>query len=690
MRKIFVDDINAFSLIRVVLCCFGLSLKPIHVYYFEIGSTSRTALRWLGRVLPIRAKEVDYSESDIIGDDGSSWYSTKWNDLREVCYQISRVELNDHPLIQKVGEKFGHSKVLVYLEGLIRQDLESLMLDMRVIEYFRRSWDVDNDKQTEFLVKRTPWYRYLSVYSNKLGIRIVPYAHVSNRVPQFVGRLFRFAGNRVSFGKRTKDNSGKINVQSVRVDTEMPRKIAIPYGCRTLSFDPSINSDCFMLPYVKAEPGKVLLYFWRNDCPLDEEKREWLEGVGIRYVALNQTAVLCAGGPVWQPTFDAWMLNECKELSCWLLHCALALVAKKPEVSLWFAKKIPFFIVRYLYWRAFYNRFNIKMHLSHMSSGPDEIVANSALSSLGGISVSYMISSGHQFPMVSTADAVDVSFVFSMQEAEMKIRSGSRVAQYVATGYDHDISFEKVRDSARALRSQLQRNGAEFIICFFDENSVDDKKALGNHEYMAMDYRYLLGKLMDDPTLGLIFKPKKPKTLRFRLGSAAELLDEGLATGRCFMFSDGELATETLPNEASQAADVAIGLLWGLSAATESVLAGAPTLLMDRLRISHHPYYEWGRNNVVFDNWEKLFEVLSMYREGGISVPGFGDWGPVLDQIDPFRDGRAAERMGSYIDLLAKGIDAGLSTNETMEQAQRNYVALWGSNKVLDLRGNCK
>jgi len=686
MRRIFFDNINVFSLIRVVLCCFKLSPKPIQVYYFEISSTSGSCLRWLGRVLPVRAEEVDYSASDIIGDDSSSWYETESNDLREVCDQIRRVELNDHPLVQKMGKRFGHARAIIYLEKWIANDLKPVMLNMRVIEYFRRSWDVDNDEKTEFFVKKTPWHRYLSGYANKLGIRIVPYSHFGDRMHHLAGRVFHFPKYMVSFGKKMNGDPGKGDVQSVQGSRKITRKIAISFIGKGLSLDPSKNSDLFMLPYVKAEPGEVLLYFWRPDWPLNEEKRKWLEEAGIRYVPLNQMAVACGGIPVWQYNFDKGMLKEFKELGWSLFPHALALAAKKPGVSLWIARKMVLFIGRYSYWRAFYNKFNIKMNVTFQDWEVDQIPANSALSSLGGISVSYLISAGHHFPMVDKASAVDVHFVFSMRESENLIRSGSQVAQHVATGYNLDISFDKVRDSAKVLRSQLQRNGAEFIICFFDENSVDDKRVIWTNELMAVDYVYLLRKLMDDPTLGLIFKPKKPTTLRSRLGSTVELLDEALETGRCFMFSEGELATEALPNEASQAADVAIGMLIGLTAAAESVLAGTPTLLIDCFRMLHHPYYEWGRNKVVFDNWKKLFEAISMYREDRASVSGFGYWGPVLDHLDPFLDGRAAERMGSYIRWLAKGLDAGLSPNETMELARQRYVALWGSDKVLDLR----
>jgi hypothetical protein len=329
------------------------------------------------------------------------------------------------------------------------------------------------------------------------------------------------------------------------------------------------------------------------------------------------------------------------------------------------------------------------MHLTHTDWNPGSIAADIALSDLGGTSISYQVSAGMLFPTIAMASAVDVHFVFAPNAARIKLLSGSCISQSIAAGYNYDNSFVPVREKAIFLRRRLQDNGTQFIICFFDENSVSDKRSLWAHEKMAEDYIFLLNKILEDPTLGLIFKPKKPGTLRNRLGAAAQLLDAGLKTGRCFIFDgrEGELVTDALPNEASQAADVAIGILHGVTAAAESALAGTPTLLIDRFYIRQHPYYQWGRDKVVFDDWDRLFSVLTSYRRDRNSVPGFGDWTPVLDQLDPFRDGRAAERIGKYIEWLTEGMDIGLTREDTMERARKRYQNMWGSDKILDQRG---
>jgi hypothetical protein len=683
MLKLFVDNINFFSLFWVVLYWLKSRRKSIHIYYFAISPTSKTGLRLLGQVLPVHAEEVDYSAAEIIADLGPSWYKTESEDMLSLCHKIREVELKDHPLVQRMGHIFGPYKFQLYLEKLLAEDLKPVMHDIRVIEWFRRVWELDLDEETLFFINRTPWHRYFVEYSNRFGIRMVPYFAIRGRGKKFGKRLLRHVVNRVSVRPGSRSGSTEGDMPLVETDVKGDTKIAVPYIGKGLTVDPSKNSDLFMLPFVKSRSGQVLLYFFRNDCPLDEDKKKWLDGAGIKYVAVHRDAVACKGVQVWQFKFDSVMRNLYIGIGRWLFCSITTLVGRNLALSVWLIEKTSQFISQYSYWRGFYNEFNIKLHLSYFDWMADNIAATCALSNLGGLSVSYQVSAA-QFASLPFASAADVYFAFSLHGAKIKERSGSYISQYIAVGYNTDNSFGIVRGTSKLLRAELKRHGAKFIICYFDENSSDDKKVIWTHEHMRVDYVFLLRRLIEDSTLGLIFKPKKPNTLRARLGEVAELLDQGLATGRCFIFSQGELVTEALPNEASQAADVAIGFLHGITAATEAFLAGTPTLLIDRAYMYQHPYYKWGRDNVVFDNWDMLFAALTKYRHDPTSVPDFGDWAPVLDQLDPFVDGRAAERMGSYIHLLVKGIDKGLSITETLEQARQRYVELWDADKVVD------
>ena len=62
---------------------------------------------------------------------------------------------------------------------------------------------------------------------------------------------------------------------------------------------------------------------------------------------------------------------------------------------------------------------------------------------------------------------------------------------------------------------------------------------------------------------------------------------------------------------------------------------------------------------------------------------GFGDWSSIIHELDPFRDGLAAYRMGTYLKWLVDGFDNGLDREVIMLNAASKYKKLWGKDKVI-------
>ena len=63
-------------------------------------------------------------------------------------------------------------------------------------------------------------------------------------------------------------------------------------------------------------------------------------------------------------------------------------------------------------------------------------------------------------------------------------------------------------------------------------------------------------------------------------------------------------------------------------------------------------------------------------------INGFGDWSPILDELDPFRDGRAAERVGTYLKWLLDGFKEGLTRESVLSDAAEKYASKWGYDKI--------
>ena len=56
-----------------------------------------------------------------------------------------------------------------------------------------------------------------------------------------------------------------------------------------------------------------------------------------------------------------------------------------------------------------------------------------------------------------------------------------------------------------------------------------------------------------------------------------------------------------------------------------------------------------------------------------------------MNDLDPFRDGLAAKRIGDYLNWMIKDFDAGFDREAVLIRAAKRYAEKWGSDKVLCL-----
>ena len=187
------------------------------------------------------------------------------------------------------------------------------------------------------------------------------------------------------------------------------------------------------------------------------------------------------------------------------------------------------------------------------------------------------------------------------------------------------------------------------------------------------------------PWLGVVFKPKVSITLRRRLGPVVDLLEKALATGRCHIYEDsGRLTTSAPPVLAGLSADICIhGHLSAGTAGLECVLEGLPTLLIDREGAPYSKLYDLPEGKVIFKDWPSTIDALMEHFNTPGGITGFGDWSSVINDLDPFRDGMAAYRMGTYLKWLIEGFENNLDREVIMANAAERYKKQWGEDKVI-------
>jgi len=339
------------------------------------------------------------------------------------------------------------------------------------------------------------------------------------------------------------------------------------------------------------------------------------------------------------------------------------------------------------YWTKYFYKHNVKLYTTWWKNDGTHCVIADALRELGGISTLYQRSfEAHPNPQLMI-DA-DIVFGFSGAVAEVEREGNSNIRYHVATGYLGDHRFKLLRERAGSIRKTLQINGAKRVMSFADQGSSTDPRWSLNDDWARAEYRFLCHKVLENSWFGLVLKPKVPRTFRSRLGlEVMELLERAIATGRCYVYETADDAQSAHPPcEAALVADVAVdGYLRSSTAALESVLAGIPTLLLDREGWTVSPLYDLGVGTVIFKDFDSLWEACIEHWNSEMGILGFGDWTPMLDYLDPFRDGKAAYRMGTYLHWMLQGLKKGIDRESVMAEAAERYCEIWGYDKIAEI-----
>jgi hypothetical protein len=524
-----------------------------------------------------------------------------------------------------------------------------------------------SDQREKLFLEQRPWLRNIQRYGQKYNI-----------VVDSVGRSFSFRNLLLSclspsaiaaIRSMLWFRSRKSEIRNTKSEIT----IAVQHYGHLNVDQPEFYSDVFFGQNSAIAGKDLLMLFWMPQVPVDRATWDELSRHSIKGVALDPRSTRLAELPVFVP--EARMLEGiCNRL-------ALKFDGSSEEQK-WLRERLLNYEDRRQYWKDLFERFNARIHVTWYQVDGEHVAIADALQELGGVSAIYQRS----LDFVSSSEmaiAADLFFGFSHDSVEREARNGSQIGYSVVTGYLGDHRFALLRNYAAQVRAELQKNGAEHIMAFFDENSSADARWHTGHQLQRETHAFLLEKVLEHRWFGLVLKPKQPGTLRARLGPVAVLLSKAIQTGRCHIFEGGSLYPKFPPAVAALAADIAVhGHLCAATAGMEAALAGVPTLLMDREGWPISPLYELGVGRVVFKSCEDLWQTYLTHSRSGMKVPGFGDWSTLLDRLDPFRDGQAAQRMGQYLQWVLDGLKEGLGRETALADAADRYCDSWGYDKV--------
>lgn len=413
------------------------------------------------------------------------------------------------------------------------------------------------------------------------------------------------------------------------------------------------NSDLFWYRGGRFSAGDVMAYFRH---PKDQPR-------GQRALQLRQQGIT----PVGRIQMARWKIATPGGRG----------VSRSAGLAAAVGRALEDFYQEYDLWRGFCRATGARIHVSTYKQFPENEPRHAAFRDAGGLSVTIQRSVERE-PHLFRRTVVDVHFGHGREKARIERDSGSRISQFVISGYPFDHAFPDACRHGLELRDRLRRLGVKFIVCYLDQNEGAHRKTMGGRNRIQEDYRFLCDKMTADPELGLLLKPKRPKTLAARLGPVWDSLDQLVRLGRCIILEESDPDRSTLPCMASTGADVAVNLLYGVTAGLESWLSGTRTLLLAAHGADPGVFSRLPAGSVLFDSWPELWKAVERLREDP-AHPAIGNWDPVIEDFVGLRDGRAAERIGQHIAWLQEALRCGKSAEEALQEAGARYKLAWGN-----------
>ena len=674
----FLDRINIGSL--VLICRNIWTLRTI--WYFDSNSVIAmrliSILRQIG-ILKADIRQVPYHIGEVRNRFGQSQYAEMYKDVMKICERIRNKEIVGHPLIQGLKEIWSVSKVEFYFEKLAELHTPGYIY-LECLRICLTSWMQEHmklEKSTcRLLIQRKKWFPYLNSYAHNKGVHLIglhrfDFYGVIHIVKQLYRMLGRAGQQIISLIRSNSPTTKKGTDLKLKMNSNGKPKIGIVYTGGKISFNPVERSDFFWIWGLDLPFSSFLMY---NYSGIHHLPKDVVNDIHAHKLTVYGNAT---GFPTWRSTTDM-LFTYLRVVKIILLSWTRCVMGGN-WVSLYYILSLLKLARDYAYWYDFYSAQNIKLNISITNwTTVGQVLA---LDSLNGLSIAYQHSISNIFPTTFISSGENVQFVFSDQFKALWQSIEAPVDRYIKTGFIHDNSAQAVRYSDRILktRAQLKDNGAQFMICFFDENSIDRWDLPAPHKQAARDYEFLLQWLLNDDTLGIVFKPKRSHNLFERLSSIADLIEQARVTGRCVFLTSNATVGSIYPAEAALISNLCIGKLSGATAAFEAQLTGVPTLLIDSEGFDWHPFYNWGDGQIIFNNWETLRRKVEDFRSDQRRFSKLGDWSDGIHYLDTFQDGKACVRMGSFIRWTFNQLAIGVPKRDALETAVKRYEKRWGT-----------
>ena len=655
-----VQDLTWGSLLPLLSAY--LKYGPILIYYYR---TSRGGLR-LGTFLyflkitvsaPLKINDLYYIDTPHV-----IYWNTQSKVVKACQDPLDRIKA----LIESCFPKYSSymRNLLAANVSKVWQDwlLEALLL-RGVAKQLGQQEGIPNDcviliskyaSLLRFLKLNSPTNGHVSIWSqlNNNGAVLYPLATIVFSIWDSLLALFRSI------------TPGAI-LSSVPAD-QFKVGIAAAWGIEGMNKNQ--KDDLYWWRSSSVAAGHLVYMFEREDTQPTQDRMRKLQNLGIQSVALNPRFSGDHPNLLMQNKSAQSFVVSLKKCGMTLKLCCKMLIGDE------FSRAV-LALVGWQYYSgeklsSIYKTLNLKGVFHFEEAGMDIISLSSAMNDSMRIGTHW---SSHTGINQTTQRNHQVYFLWGNHDAQIVLESGSIARSlFIAGCFLSDHSNKEVQEDAKEAVENMRNRGARYIITLLD-----------NSPPCPEFYRFFLQWLVEDPCLGLLIKSKGTSWEEVQEDGLNGLIESAKNSNRIY-----EMNSRVSPVDAAMLSDFTVGIT-SISALVSAALKGARILYLDYERVDQGPQkpycilHSLGSNRCVFYQPDLLRKAIVNYFENPESNPNLGDATPIIDQLDPFRDGKASQRIGEFVEWYLEKLDGGFNPDDAVRYATDKYAEKWGQDKVI-------
>ena len=636
-------------------------LKKWNIFHFEFG-------------------EFEVALGDMNSDDDRSAFCDYIKHLRCITKNITNYLWIDEDYNKHLWyNKESLDRVRLYLENTA---LEEINFHIQLATYVLHvAHSLKASHESVLIINPSPWSGHIRKFYRERGLSVISNWQLQKfKNIRYIYRSYRTILNNIN---RQEDHISNDHSCS---SSKKPSLISTLYIRGTSNKD--VN-DLFWYHGSGINANNVLVSFEYPAFKVTPAELKSLRDSGINFIMINRDASIEQVDDVWNPSRKIFEYNY-RSMRHFTSILARSVVKKH---GMWRLRHLMDLLLRVDWWEDFFNQNNIKIDFRITFYN---IAQSIAMDNTGGISVSAQWSIWLEFWSFNPATPISshVYFIWGPIFESFSLDSVKSPDVQLISGYSYDryIPSKKKLDE---IGHQLKRNGAKFNVVIFDERILEEHF---NIRLAIKFFSAFMNLSLRNPDYGLIIKPKSTrKEIIKSLIDIQPLLFKAFETGRVVMLDADNKAVENKSishnNQVSSLralsnADLTVNFV--STTGMEAELSGVPSLYYDFSNLLRSDITKLQSSNndnlrFVFNNIDSLIEAVERhkniyYNKGGLRRPTY--FNEKIELLDPFRDGKAGNRVGSYLKWLLEGFERGEDRETIMADATEKYMKRWGEDKV--------